>query len=69
VGRGLHEQVYTLTSYVPDQLTYMGEQKGEIIYQRIRLHGIPTCCTDRQELDSPNREFKHLAPKRCPVPF
>jgi len=42
---------------------------NEILNQRIRFHGRPTCCIDREELKSPIHEFKHLAPKRCPVPF
>jgi hypothetical protein len=41
----------------------------EILNQWRRLHGIPTCRIDRQELKSPTQEFKHLARKRCPVPF
>jgi hypothetical protein len=36
----------------------------EIIHQRIRLHGIPTCCVHRQELKPPIHEFKQLAPQK-----
>ena len=41
----------------------------EIINQGIRLHGISTWRTDRQDFESRTRQVKPLAFKRCPVPF
>ena len=40
------------------------DRPGQGIQPRIRFHGIPAWCTDRQELESPIPEFKHLAPNR-----
>jgi hypothetical protein len=41
----------------------------EIIDQGIRLHGISTWRTDRQDFESCIKQTKALAFKRCPVPF
>ena len=41
----------------------------EIINQGIRLHGISTWWTARQDLESRTKQLKALAFKRCPVPF
>jgi len=41
----------------------------EIVNQGIRLHGISTWRTDRQQLESRTKQIKALAFKRCPVPF
>ena len=41
----------------------------EIINQGIRLHGISTWRTDRQQFESRTKQIKALAFKRCPVPF
>jgi len=41
----------------------------EIINQGIRLPGISTWRTDRQDFESRTKQIKALAFKRCPVPF
>jgi len=41
----------------------------EIVNQGIRLHGISTWRTDRQQFESRTKQIKALAFKRCPVPF
>jgi hypothetical protein len=41
----------------------------EIINQGIRLHGISTWRTDRQDFESRIKQIKALAFKRCPAPF
>jgi hypothetical protein len=41
----------------------------DLIDQGIRLHGISTWRTDRQDFESCIKQIKALAFKRCPVPF
>jgi len=41
----------------------------EIIDQGIRLHGLSTWRTDRQDFESGTKQIKALAFKGCPVPF
>ncbi|MGD0265496.1 MAG: hypothetical protein ABSD47_11190 [Candidatus Methylomirabilota bacterium] len=41
----------------------------DLIDQGIRLHGISTWRTDRQDFESRTKQIRALAFKRCPVPF
>ena len=55
----------------PRRARHPDSQDGahEIINQAIRLHGISTWRTDRQDFESRIKQIKALAFKRCPVPF
>ncbi len=52
-----------------DSFSALGRWPHEILNQWIRLHGRPRQTPHGQDLETPLKEFKNLAPKWSPVPF
>ena len=64
-GRDLNSSAAPPGGNLPRSARHANPQHwaAEILNERIRPYGILTCCSDRQELKSAIRDFKHLASK------